>query len=118
LEALRTIADLDPKLFQEIYQFCRDHYEEDKVSYHVSALLTRAPLPSEVKNWVTILDNFDAREILHVTFGSVLKEKSSDGTYQFFDRLIRILKDNPDAYAQNIEQHFLRHLTPFIEKDN
>lgn len=118
LEALRTLADLDPLFFQEIYKFCRDHFEEDKVSYHVSALLSRAPLPSEVKNWATLLDDFDAREILHVTFGSVLKEKSSDGNYQFFDRLMRMLKDNPDAYARNIEQHFLRHLTPFIEKEN
>ncbi len=116
LEALRTIADLDPLFFQEIYQFCCDHYEEDKISYHVSAQLSRAPLASEVKNWVPLLDDFDAREILHVTFGSVLKEKSSDGNFQFFDRLIRILKDNPDAYAQNIEQHFLRHLTPFLYK--
>lgn len=115
LEALRTIAQLDPLFFQEIYQFCRDHYETDKVSYHVSAQLDRAPLPLEVNNWVSLLDDFDAREILHVTFGSILQEKSSDGSYQFFDRLIKILKDNPEVYAKIIEQHFLRHLTPFIK---
>jgi len=115
LEALRTIAELDSKFFQDIYQFCRDHYETDKVSYHVSAQLNRAPLPSDVDNWTSLLDDFDAREILHVTFGSVLQEKSSDGHYRFYDRLIKTLEDNPEVYAKNIEQHFLRHLLPFVE---
>jgi hypothetical protein len=61
-----------------------------------------------------LLDNFDAREILHVTFGSVLKEKASDGSFRFFERLMRLLQDNPELYAENIERHFMRHLTPFF----
>lgn len=118
LEALRTIASLDPVFFLEIYDYCRNRYETDKVSYHVSAQLSRAPIPSDVDNWITLLDNFDAREILHVTFGSVLKEKSSDGSFRFFEHLIRLLKENPEVYAENIERHFLLHLTPFVVKDN
>ena len=98
----------------EIYEFCRDRYETDKLSYHVSAQLSRAPLLSDVDNWTTLLDNFDAREILHVTFGSVLKENSSDGSFRFFEHLISLLKNNPELYAENIERHFLRHLTHFL----
>jgi len=116
LEALRTIADLDPVFFREIYEFCLNRYETDKASYHVSAQLSRAPKASEVSNWINLLDNFDAREILHVTFGSVLNEKASDGAYIFFDRLMDLLKKNPELYALNLEKHFLRHLIPFIEK--
>jgi hypothetical protein len=116
LEALRTIADLDPSFFLEIYEFCLNHYETDKVSYHVSAQLSRAPKVSEVEILTNLLDNFDAREILHVTFGSVLNEKDSNGTYVFFDRLIDLLKKNPELYVQNLEEHFLRHLIPFIER--
>jgi len=114
LEALRTIAALDPDFFKEIYEFCRNRFESDKVSYHVSAQLSRAPFPSAVDHWPGLLDNFDAREILHVTFGSVLKEKASDGSFQFYDHLIRLLKDNSELYAENIEKHFLHHLTPFV----
>ena len=114
LEALRTIAALDPDFFKEIYEFCRNRYEVDKVSYHVSAQLSRAPFPSAVDHLPGLLDNFDAREILHVTFGSVLKEKASDGSFRFFERLMRLLQDNPELYAENIERHFMRHLTPFF----
>lgn len=116
LEALRTIADLDTSFFQDIYRFCLARYETDRVSYHVSAQLDRAPRADFVENWPELLDQFDAREILHVTFGSVLKERNSKGELLFFDRLIDLLKENPELYAQNLEKHFLRHLTPFVTK--
>jgi tagaturonate epimerase len=115
LEALRTIAELDSTFFQKIYEFCLNRYETDKISYHVSAQLSRAPIASKVENWIELLDNFDAREILHVTFGSVLQERTIEGDSVFFDHLINLLKENPDLYAQNLEKHFLRHLIPFIE---
>jgi hypothetical protein len=113
LEALRTIAALDPDFFQEIYMFARERYENDRVSYHVSAELKRAPLPEAVEDWTGLLDQFDAREILHVTFGSVLTEKTASGGWRFYDRFMEFLHSNPDAYASNLEKHFIRHLTPF-----
>jgi tagaturonate epimerase len=115
LEALRTIAELDSTFFQKIYEFCLNRYDTDKVSYHVSAQLCRAPIPSNVENWTELLDNFDAREILHVTFGSVLQKKTIEGDSVFFDHLLNLLKKNPELYAQNLEKHFLRHLIPFVE---
>ncbi len=112
LEALRTIASLDITFFREIYSFARERYETDKASYHVSAKVERAPV--KVVDWPALLDQFDAREILHVTFGSVLTEKNSTGNLLFYDHFIEILKAHPEAYALNLEKHFVRHLTPFI----
>jgi len=117
LEALRTIAALDVDFFQEIYGFARARYDTDKVSYHVSAELKRAPLPGSVTDWSGLLDQFDAREILHVTFGSVLTEKNSNGSLRFHDHLIEILQANPEAYAINLEKHFRRHLEPFLRSE-
>lgn len=115
LEALRTIAALDSALFREIYQFARDRYETDRASYHVSAELARAPESEAIADaeLPTLLTQFDAREILHVTFGSVLTERSADGGTRFYDRLMTLLRAHPDAYADNLEAHFLRHLQPF-----
>jgi hypothetical protein len=117
LEALRTIAALDVELFREIYIFARQHYDTDKASYHVSAELGRAPLPEEVKDWPALLDQFDAREILHVTFGSVLTDKSATGGWRFYDRFMDFLRASPEAYASNLEKHFIRHLTPFVMEE-
>ncbi len=114
LEALRTIAALDVDLFREIYVFARARYETDRASYHVSARVDQAPQPAEVADWPGLLNQFDAREILHVTFGSVLTQRNSDGSRQFYDRLMAILRTHPDAYARNLEEHFNRHLLPFL----
>ena len=115
LEALRTIAEVQPDFLHEIYIFAREHYEEDRKSYHVSARLDHAPEPENVSDWPEVLNQFDAREILHVTYGTVLTQKSPDGTLVFFDRLINFLQAHPEAYASNLEKHFIRHLKPFVK---
>jgi hypothetical protein len=109
LEALRTVAAIDPGLFREIYDCSRGRYEEDRASYHVSASLERAVQPEDVpdEELPALVEQFDAREILHVTFGSVLKEA------RFRDRLLGLLRDHPEHYAAGLEKHFLRHLEPF-----
>lgn len=116
LEAIRTVAQIDLAFFREIYAFCLTRYEQDKLSYHVSAQLDRAPGAQTSESPIDYLDNFDAREIIHVTFGSVLKEKNPDGTYRFYDRLIELLAQYPEVYASNLERHFLRHLQSFCLK--
>jgi hypothetical protein len=60
-----------------------------------------------------LLAQFDAREILHVTFGSVLTTQNEDGSRRFFDRLMALLRAEPEAYAANLEAHFVKHLLPF-----
>jgi hypothetical protein len=118
LEALHTIAAVDPPFFCSIYAFARERYETDRASYHVSASLDRAPLPNAVcdSDLPSLLDQFDAREILHVTFGSVLTAKTAEGGWRFFDRILSILRANPEAYAANLQAHFVRHLTPFVKR--
>ena len=113
LEALRTIGAVDTELFREIYEFALERYDTDKLSYHVSAQIDKAPTPNEVKDWPGLLNQFDAREILHVTFGSVLTVRNSDGMLRFYDRIRSILNVNRETYFDNLEKHFIRHLTPF-----
>ena len=107
LEALRTAAALDPGLFRAVYALARERYEEDRASYHVSARLERAPMPDTVAHadLPSLLDQFDAREILHVTFGSALA--------RYGDRLRALLRAHPDAYDARVERHFVRHLGAF-----
>jgi hypothetical protein len=107
LEALRTVATLDPGLFRAMYALAHDRYEEDRASYHVSASLERAPSPGAVQETelVSLLDAFDARQVLHVTFGSVLA--------RYGDRLSAFLRAHSEVYEANLERHFIRHLAPF-----
>lgn len=117
LEALRTVGEIEPDLLREIYAFARDRYLTDRASYHVSAQLDRAPEPTKLTpdEVSRLLDQFDARQILHVTFGSVLTTQAADGTPLFADRLMTLLRAYPAIYARNLTLHFVRHLQPFAQ---
>jgi hypothetical protein len=99
LEALRVLARLEPDLFSDIYAFSRQRYETDRRSYHVSAQLEKLP---ESRDLPALLDDFHAREVLHVTFGSVLS--------QFGAQLKSALEHHLDAYHEGLRVHFHKHL--------
>jgi hypothetical protein len=61
-----------------------------------------------------LLDDFHAREILHVTFGSVLTERDADGRLRLYDRMVSILRTNSETYTENLKSHFVRHLSLFV----
>jgi len=115
LEALRAVAQVSPDLFRAIYAFSRGRYDEDRASYHVSAALDRAPAPSTVTDEELggLLDQFDVRQILHVTFGSVLTTRGSDGALLFADAIMSLLRSHTEVHAACLKRHFIRHLSPF-----
>ncbi len=118
LEAIRVIAKRDAALFREIMQFAIDRYETDKASYHVSAELSKVPKLSSVpdEQLVSYLDDFHARQVLHVTFGSVLTTKKPDGSYLFRDRLYTDLKKHEADYDEFLCKHLGKHVKPFAKK--
>jgi hypothetical protein len=106
---------VSPDLFRAIYVFARDRYDEDRASYHVSASVARAPHPGDVADadLRALLDDFDVRQILHVTFGSVLTARGGDGSLVYADPLRSILRAHPDVHEECLARHFVRHLRPF-----
>lgn len=120
LEALRTIAHVQPALLRDIYAFALERYATDRTSYHVSAEVPRAPAPANLPDTAIplLLDHFDARQILHVTFGSVLTAQDASGSSRFYGRLMETLTSHPEAYAAHLTSHFLRHLAPFVAYSN
>ena len=116
LEALRAIATIDPSLFREIMGFAIDRYPEDRASYHVSADLAKVPAPQDLADadLPAILDQFDTRETLHVTFGSVLTAETG-GSLRFKDRFMQVLDQHEDVHYDIVRRHIVRHLTPFVQ---
>jgi len=114
LEALRVLAVREPALFREILAFARERYETDKATYHVSADLANVPAPEELADDAlsTLLDQFDARQALHVTYGSVL---TADDGKRFRGRLLEAVKTHEDLYAEVLEKHIGRHLAAFVK---
>jgi tagaturonate epimerase len=109
LEALRTLAQVAPDLFRRIYDVAVQCYETDRASYHVSAALGSVPPSSSLRDadLPACLDEFDARQVLHVTYGSVLAPERG-----LRAPLFDALRHHAGAYASNLERHLARHLAP------
>jgi hypothetical protein len=118
LEALRVLAKLSPALFREILDFARSRYPEDKASYHVSADLNKVAASKDLSDaeLPRLLDEFDAREVLHVTFGSVLTSMDASNKPRFHDRFMAALIEHEQAYHEGIKVHFDKHMSPFSAK--
>ena len=106
LEALRAVALLEPELFRQIATFAIEQYPRDRSSYHVSAQLSRVPDPRSLndEDLKRMLDQFHSRQVLHVTYGSVLDK--------FGEQLLEVLEGDEELYYQILQQHIGRHLTP------
>ena len=109
LEALRAIATLNPALFREIVAFAKERYPTDRASYHVSAEVAKVPDIRSLDGMQLgqVLDHFHCREVLHVTFGSVLNHAP------FREPFFKSLRENEETYYQMLEVHFGKHLRPF-----
>ena len=108
LEALRVVVRHEPRLFRQIVDFARDRFDTDRATYHISAALDKVPRTQEIAEEAGLerlyLDEDDGRQILHVTFGSVL-------TNEFLGaELKRVLRRHPDTHRQVLAVHFGRHL--------
>jgi hypothetical protein len=103
LEALRVLAQVEPDLFLKIYSLGRTCYETDRRTYHVSARLDRLPEGCDLP---ALLNDFHAREVLHVTFGSALAQFGVD--------IKSSLVKNADSYRSALESHFRTHLALLI----
>jgi tagaturonate epimerase len=117
LEAVRTVAEVQPDLFREILAFALERYGEDKASYHVSANPAAVPAPDHLpdRQLASVLSSNDGRQVLHVTYGSVLTVKDSAGNYRFRDRLLKALASNEDVHYEIVARHLRRHVEPFAE---
>jgi tagaturonate epimerase len=99
LEALRIIAYHEPDLFEKIYELSRTQYEIDRRTYHVSAELELLPKENDLP---LLLDNFHAREVLHVAFGSALAMYGAE--------LRLALLKHETLYLEGLKAHFKKHL--------
>ncbi len=113
LEALRVAARHDGKLFRRIVTFSRSRFETDKATYHISAALDKVADEEQISDDAELerlyLNEDDGRQILHVTFGSVLTHPD------FGPALKKVLVDHPDTHKEVLSTHFQKHLNALCE---
>ncbi len=108
LEALRVVSVHDPNLLRRIYAFALDRFDHDRASYHLSVETTELPAARELGDdqLPALLSDDGTRQVLHVTFGSVLGGALGE-------ELRKRITELHEQYAAGLERHLARHLEPF-----
>lgn len=112
LEALRTIADSSYSLFRDIYSFNQKCFEKDRDSYNLTTDITKIPdiddMPDE--DLVKCLDIAESRQMLHVTFGSILTSKNKGIKFLFRDKIYSELFKNEQLHYKYVTSNIRKHL--------
>lgn len=107
LECLREIAAKDQDFFREILDLVRAKYDTNRATYHLFGKVENVPPSKDLTDdqLLKLFDQFDARQVLHVTFGSVLDDSRT--------RFMEVLDRHQNLYEEYLQIHFMKHLAPF-----
>lgn len=112
LEALRVVARHAPELFRAIVDFAFERFEADRKTYHVTTDLDAIPAPADVSDAdleATYLDDDNGRQLLHITYGSVLTARQK-GASRFRDQIVAVLNEHEEEHYETLHSHFLQHI--------
>jgi hypothetical protein len=113
LEALRVVARTEPRLFAEIATYCRGQFEADRASYHISTTsgeVAALPVFTGPRAERVYLDERVGRQLLHVTFGSVLTTGKDALRRPFRASILNVLNRHEGLHREFLEQHLGKHL--------
>jgi hypothetical protein len=114
LEALRVLVRTDPALFAEIAEFAHGRFAADRATYHIStteAEISRLPRAGGSKDLERpYLDERPGRQLMHVTFGSVLTQGRSANGRSFRDWIVDTLRRHDALHREVLVRHFDKHL--------
>ncbi len=113
LEALRVVCRTDLPLFKEIVCYSCGRFSDDKASYHIS--VTDADVDAFAANppadYETVFLNEDnGRQLLHVTFGSVLTLGKAESGRSFKEAIMENLQANSALHEEVLTKHLGKHL--------
>ena len=106
LEALKVILEVDPQLFLSLYCRAKEKAVSAMRYYTVSFDPKGLPDASSFKEAGTsaVFRNPGIRQLLHVTYGEVLKDPSLKRN------IYSVLQKNIEFYWRRLEGHMVRHL--------
>ncbi|MBD2863902.1 tagaturonate epimerase family protein [Paenibacillus oceani] len=112
LEAMRVIAKTNPGLYRRMHTYAYDHFEEATAYYHVKAdLNVIKPLESVADSELPdYLNDDDARQMLHITYGILLQAKDESDKSLFKDEFYRTMDDNEPSYTDALITHIGKHV--------
>ena len=112
LEEVKVVAMKDPALYREIHRFALENFAKDRASYNLTTDLSRIPDIDTIADdeLVNLFKQNDSRQLIHITYGSILRAKDDEGKYIFKDRIYKILFEYEEDHYRELSNHIRRHL--------
>jgi hypothetical protein len=112
LEEVKVVAIKDPALYREIHRFALENFEKDRASYNLTTDLSRIPDLDTISDseLINLFKKNDSRQLIHITYGSILRARDSEGKYIFKDRIYKILFEYEEDHYRELSNHIKRHL--------
>jgi len=112
LEAVRTVAKVNPGLYRKMHQHALEHFEEAKAYYHVTTDINAIKPLSEVadEDLHEYMNENNARQLIHITYGILLQAKDENGKPLFKDEFYRTLIGQEEQYEAALISHIGKHL--------
>ncbi len=106
LEAVRTIARVNPELYRKMHRKAFDYFPDALKFYHITADLSTIPdIDSIPDNRLEeYLNKNDSRQLLHVTYGGLLNDP------EIREPFFRTLHEHEDEHAKIVASHMDRHI--------
>lgn len=113
LEALRVVLKAKPALFREIAAYSSSRFGEDRASYHISTTdadvsALAGTIDADMED--AYLEQNSGRQLLHVTFGSVLTLGKTAAGQSFKEAIMETLQAHPDLHEEVLVKHLGKHL--------
>lgn len=112
LEAIRVLAKHNPSLFRQMHQYAFEHFPEAQAYYHITPDLDSITPIDEVADadLPNYLDDRNARQVWHVTYGVLLTAVDDAGNRLFKKDFFANMDEYEDEYRESLVQHIGKHL--------
>lgn len=93
-------------------KFDLENFAKDKASYNLSTDLSRIPKIDKITDGelINLFKKNDSRQLIHITYGSVLRAKDNKGKYIFRDKIYETLFQYEKDHYRELSNHIKRHL--------
>lgn len=107
IQAMKTIAVVDRDFFIECMKIALDDFEKNSASYEISADVSKINIEKmKDENIDNLFLNDDIRQLIHISYGSIIGNNQLHLKKHFFS----LLERNLNLYTQFVDQHISSHI--------
>jgi len=106
LQALKVLSEVEPDFYRKLHKYAYEVFPVASKYYHITPNISNLTDIDrlEDKQLSSVFLNPDDRQVLHVSYGEILREKI------LREKIFKVLGENIKSYWDSLEEHIGKHL--------